>query len=443
MSNSGVPVPLDVAVSEQVASALSSSLAALNDAFHEKLRDQEQRFLRLLESGAVHPASVPRSDPSRLGFNNHPMFPNARDLREAGPSSGSRSFPSHFPDYSPISDAEDSSPDSSDSEEDVSPPTESSPPSLGDILGDKRYAEVFPLMELSQKAVSILGGEFPEFRFAPFRATVSELGLSCDNWVFNASQVFLALWRGVKIVLFLELSPQIQGVSKKWKTVDFSAPLIDEEVDYGPVIRSTFSLQMLQASAWKIAQKGSSTSLAVPPKIFESDVKWLNPKTKSQATVPKIDLPLTSSEDSGSLLAFLQGPKLDKDSHLFADIAQTFTVGPSEELRNADLAARQKALVAVQHKALLSLVKDMLSLALLSSEQTSWVSLVTSARDLLGLSIKDSRSTVSDCLAEAASKRKACREEALKGLAKKDADVKMKLLNAPLDPTPFWEGLGE
>ena len=90
--------------------------------------------------------------------------------------------------------------------------------------------------------------------------------------------------------------------------------------------------------------------------------------TSSQATIPKIDLPLSSSEDSGSLLTFLQGPKLDKDCHIFPDIAQTFTAGLLEESRIADLAARQKALVAVQQKALLSLVKDVLSLALLPSE---------------------------------------------------------------------------
>ena len=84
----------------------------------------------------------------------------------------------------------------------------------------------------------------------------------------------------------------------------------------------------------------------------------------------------------------------------------------------------------------------MLSLTLLSSEPTSWVSLVTSARDLLSLSIKDSRSTLSDLLSAAAGKRKACRVEALKSLSHKDGDIRLKLLSFPLDASLFGKDVG-
>ena len=79
--------------------------------------------------------------------------------------------------------------------------------------------------------------------------------------------------------------------------------------------------------------EGSSTCLVVPPSIFGLDAKWLNPKTSAQSSIPKFDLPLSSSEDSGSLLDFLQAPKLDKDCHVFPEIAQVFTLALSEEAR--------------------------------------------------------------------------------------------------------------
>ena len=171
--------------SDQIAAALSGPLATLESRFERRLASQDSHLAELLRAPIF---SSFNPIPSQGSFAQHPGFPDPIDIREAGPSywpSASQGYFQGLADTSGSSSEEDGS--SGTDEDSLENP--SSSPSLGDFL-DLRFREVFPLMRVSSKAQGLLSGQFPEFRFFPFRAVCSSSSLLVDDKRFDRSEVF-------------------------------------------------------------------------------------------------------------------------------------------------------------------------------------------------------------------------------------------------------------